>query len=191
MRRAIQLIALIIGLASASIGVAANAEKVARSLAVNQSLTASAKLQGQGELTWLGLKIYDAQLWITTPASDANPPFNFRSQNFALELRYARALGGEAIATRSLGEIQKLGLGTAEQHEQWLGHMRKAFPDVKKNDRITGVFSAERGVSFYVNDQLRHRVDDLTFAQAFFAIWFDPKTSAPKLRAALLGQSAT
>ena len=45
------------------------------------------------------------------------------------------------------------------------------------------------GVRFYVGDTLQHVVKDDAFAKAFFAIWLDPRTRNPQLRAQLLGEA--
>jgi len=39
----------------------------------------------------------------------------------------------------------------------------------------------------YVGDQLQHEIRDPEFAEAFFAIWLDPRTRDPELRQQLLG----
>ncbi|MNC84230.1 hypothetical protein D3C75_1386630 [compost metagenome] len=46
------------------------------------------------------------------------------------------------------------------------------------------------GVRFYAGTQLQHEVRDHDFARAFFAIWLDPRTRNPELRAQLLGAAA-
>jgi len=43
------------------------------------------------------------------------------------------------------------------------------------------------GCRFYVGDQLQHEIRDPEFAEAFFAIWLDPRTRDPELRQQLLG----
>src|SRR5690606_14871605 len=58
----------------------------------------SATLAGEGALRWLGLRIYDARLWVGQRGID---PGRLDATPFALELRYARALSGAAIAERS------------------------------------------------------------------------------------------
>ena len=45
------------------------------------------------------------------------------------------------------------------------------------------------GVRFYVGNTLQHVVKDDAFAKAFFAIWLDPRTRNPQLRAQLLGEA--
>jgi hypothetical protein len=135
---------------------------------------------GGGQLTFLGLAVYDGFYWATSPSFSTHAPF-------ALDLHYHREIPGERIATRSLAEIEKLGRGTAEQRRRWLDAMRGVFPDVRPGDRLTGVNVPGTGVRFFRNGVAAGRVDDVEFADAFFSIWLDPKTSRPDFRRSLLG----
>ncbi len=140
----------------------------------------AARLAGEGNYRWFGLKIYAAQLWVGEAGyrSDAT---------FALDLHYARNLNGAKIAEASRDEISKLGLGSETQRTAWLAGMTRLFPDVAEGDHLTGIFRPGQGARFYLNGKLQGEINDPQFAQAFFAIWLDPKTSAPELRKALLG----
>lgn len=145
------------------------------------------RLHGQGTLRWLGLKIYDAQLFA---------PAQFSSQAsferpFALELTYARNFSGQSIAERSLDEIKRLGIGSPAQHERWLAQMQAIFPNVSSGDRLRGLHQPGQGVSFYKNGQRIGNIQDAEFSRAFFAIWLDPKTAEPNLRSRLLGLAAS
>lgn len=136
---------------------------------------------GSGTMRWLGLRIYDAELWTSGHAVDD-------SRSFALSLRYARALKGAAIAERSVEEIAKLGIGSPAQRASWGESMRGLFPDVAEGDTLTGVHLPGWGARFFHNGRLLGEIEDAQFSRAFFAIWLDPRTSAPDLRAALLGE---
>ena len=93
---------------------------------------------------------------------------------------------GEDIARRSLDEMRRQGPVSDAQAQAWLAAMRAAFPDVKKGDRITGVHEPGVGARFFHNGEARPPVRDPVFAQRFFAIWLDARTSEPALREALL-----
>jgi hypothetical protein len=142
-----------------------------------------ARLQGRGRLSWFGLPIYDARLWVGA-RFDAG---RYDELPLALELVYARTLRGREIAERSLAEMERLGTITAPQGERWLAAMRQSFPDVARGDRITGMQHPGRAARFYVNGTLGGEVRDAAFARRFFAIWLAPQTSEPALRQALLG----
>jgi hypothetical protein len=145
-----------------------------------------AQKTGQGRLTWFGLKVYDAQLWV----SNNFDPAQYAQTPVLLELTYLRALNGADIAKRSHQEITKLGLGTEAQRGQWLVEMQRVFPDVKSGDALAGLLQPGRGMQFFRNGKALAQVDDPLFAQSFLAIWLHANTSAPQLRTQLLGATA-
>lgn len=145
------------------------------------------RLQGAGTLRWLGLKIYEARLF----APDRLHPTQFSQQPFALELTYARDFSGGSIAEKSVDEIRRLGLGNPGQHQAWRTQMLAIFPNVKAGDRIRGIHQPGSGAQFFHNGRPIGRIDDTEFAQAFFAIWLDPRTAEPTLRQELLGLTAS
>ena len=142
-----------------------------------------AHLSGQGSFRYFGLKIYDARLWVTGKGYAASAP---EAQPFALTLVYARGFEGKKIAQRSIDEIKKLQLGSVAQQQQWLQQMNEVLPDVKEGTELTGVYLPGRGVRFYLDGRYLNQIADPQFAHAFFAIWLDPKTTAPALRETLL-----
>jgi hypothetical protein len=151
-----------------------------------QNEISNARLSGQGNLRWFGLKIYDAQLWVDEQGYQPNAP---ASSKFALNLVYARDLYGDHIARTSIDEIRKLGFGTKEQHEVWLIRMKSLFPDVQEGSQISGINLPGHGARFYLNGNLLGEIADTEFARAFFAIWLDPRTSASSLRSSLLSSA--
>lgn len=88
----------------------------------------------------------------------------------------------------SLEEIQRLAGAhvSAGQLAQWRLQMQQAFVDVQPGASITGLYLPGQGCRFYVGGRLQHEVRDEAFAQAFFAIWLDPRTRNPELRQQLL-----
>jgi hypothetical protein len=162
----------------------AHAEPAAPPLPVEVAAEApGSHLQGQGRLTFLGMHIYDARLWVG-PAFAAE---DFERQAFALELVYGRSLDGKLIAERSLAEMKKVGTVSDAQAGRWLAQMTRLFPDVDRNDRITGLHRPGELARFFVNGKLCGDVADPEFARLFFGIWLSPRSSEPKLRQALLG----
>ena len=147
----------------------------------------AARLAGQGVFTYFGLSIYTAQLWVgpkgyRPAAKDAAP--------YVLDLRYARELDGRRIAEASAAQMEKIGAGSAAQRAAWLERMQAIFPDVREGSRLSGLFLPGEGVRFYRDGKPLATVADPAFAQAFFGIWLDSATTAPKLREALLRDAA-
>ncbi len=147
---------------------------------------AQARLLGSGTLRFLGLRVYDARLWVGPrfdPAAPAAAPL-------ALELEYARQLSGARIAERSLLEMRRVdGIG-AEQGARWLAALRALFPDVHPGDRLTAVQQPGAGLRFFLNARPIGELRDPDFAGRFVAIWLGPQTSEPALRRQLLGGAA-
>ncbi|MCA1937667.1 MAG: chalcone isomerase family protein [Dechloromonas sp.] len=133
--------------------------------------------RGQGSFRRFGFHVYDATLW-TGEVPDGPP--------LALRLDYRRKLSGQAIADASTTEMRRL-VGDVAQLAAWDQAMRRIFPDVRDGDHLLGVWRDD-GAYFYQNDALIGAVRDPAFARAFFGIWLDPRSSAPALRAALLGR---
>jgi hypothetical protein len=175
-------------LAAALLGAAA--PSAASTVAVPDSVASAlddARLAGEGELRWFGLKVYTAQLWVG--------PRGMRLERagalpFALQLSYATALKGLAIAERSVQEMERMGYGDTQRRSRWFADMKQLFPDVARGDRLTGVHEPGRGARFFHNDRPIGSVADPDFATAFFAIWLDERTVAPSLREALLRQAS-
>ena len=143
-----------------------------------------ARLLGSERLRFMGLKIYEARLWVGAQA----PGSDWAATPCALELRYARSLQGEQIAERSLKEMGRQGPVAAADAQRWLGHMKQIFPDVVEGDRITGFNLPGTGARFSLNGKPRGEVLEPEFARRFFGIWLSPQTSEPALREALLGR---
>jgi len=146
------------------------------------SLIPQMREAGYGRLTWFGLHIYDARLYVSGPGVRTDEPF-------ALLLRYARDLTGSRITGTSIDEMRRLGFGTEAEQRRWREQMATLFPDVKRGDELIGVSVPGRGAVFFLNGRRLGEVDDPMFARAFFAIWLDPRTRDAELRTRLLGEA--
>lgn len=148
-----------------------------------------ARLQGQSRLRFLGLKVYDARLWVAgSEAPDATALAQRWSElPLALDIRYLRTLKGSAIAERSLQEMQRQGAIDEPVAARWLARMTELFPDVHLSTRLTGVHRPGQSLRFYLNGRLRGEVAEADFARRFLGIWLSPQTSEPAMRSALLG----
>ena len=142
-----------------------------------------ARLHGDGRLSFLGLRVYDARLWTPAPLGAAD----WMRTPLALELEYARELQGSRIAERTLDEMRRQAEIPAPRRDTWLAELSRLFPDVRAGDRLTGVKRPGESARFYANGLWRGEVRDADFARLFFGIWLSEQTSEPGLRAALLG----
>lgn len=182
------LAACLIGLACWLAVVAPGTARADAAPATIATRIGEARLAGEGELRWLGLKVYAAQLW-SGPAGVKTDRLS--GQPMALELRYFTSLKGSTIAESSAREIARLGFGDAAQRERWSSQMAALFPDVARGDRLVGMVEPGRGTRFYYNDKPIGMIEGNDFVQAFFSIWLDERTQAPSLRESVLRRSAT
>ena len=152
---------------------------IARDLTYLDGALNSAMLQGSGRLTWWGFHVYDASLYRA-----GNPS----STEFALDIRYQKSLSGMSIANRSAEEMKKIGVPDA-QATLWGKELAGFMPDIESGQTLTAVYAPAQGTVFYHDGKRIAQVPGADFSKAFFGIWLDTKTSAPKLRKDLLGQS--
>lgn len=140
------------------------------------------RLIGKGRLTFWGFQVYDARLW----ALPGFKPDTLAAQPFALELAYLRGFDNQVVAERSITEMRRSAPISDAQAKIWIDEMMRALPDVKKGDRVMGIHRPGVGAQFLMNGKPTGEIRDAEFARLFFGIWLSPKTSEPKLRAALL-----
>lgn len=141
----------------------------------------SLKLRGGGLLRMYGFQIYNSFLW--TPNGEAFDP----NKPYALDIQYLRNFEGRKLAERSIDEMRAQSVGNDNVYPKWLAEMTRVFPNVKPDDRLTGVFTAERTARFFHNGRFTGEVKDAEFAAAFFGIWLSENTSQPRLRERMLG----
>jgi hypothetical protein len=140
---------------------------------------------GSGEMSWFGFSLYRATLWVAArPSADltADVPT-------ALQLDYQRDISRDRLVQASIDEMRRLGASDT-QLLRWEGELSRVFPDVKEGESIVGVHYPGRGASFFHRGQASGEIADADFARLFFAIWLDPRSSRPGLRAALLARPA-
>lgn len=143
-----------------------------------KSMMGQVQLQGLGRLNFWGFHIYDANLYRGASKD---------SQEFALELKYQKSFSGESIANRTIEEMKNLGVADT-QAASWGKELASALPNVEPGQTIAAVYIPRQGTSFFYEGKKISQIQGADFAKAFFGIWLDSKTSAPKLRADLLGQ---
>lgn len=141
------------------------------------------QLQGSGEMRWFGFALYSAKLWRSGDAWRLDLPH-------ALELTYRRSISDTQLVNASIDEMRRLGQRDETQLQRWRTQLERVFPSVREGDTIVGLHEPGRGARFYFNGKLNGEIDDAALAAAFFAIWLDPRTREPALRASLLAEAA-
>ncbi|QWE17709.1 chalcone isomerase family protein [Polynucleobacter sp. AP-Nino-20-G2] len=133
--------------------------------------------QGAGRLNFWGLHIYDATLYRSLGKD---------SSEFALDVRYQKSFSGKAIASRTVDEMKNIGVPES-QAMAWGKELAEILPNVEPGQTLTGVYSSQQGTTLFYEGKKIAQIPGADFSKAFFGIWLSPKTSAPKLRAELLG----
>jgi len=137
------------------------------------------QLQGQGRMTVWGFDVYDARLYVGDQRGQSG---------FALDINYLRTLKGSDITKSTIDEMQRLGVSEANR-SAWGKKLDGIFPNVVSGSSLTAIHVPGRGTVFLHNGKPAGEIAGDDFAKAFFSIWLDPKTAAPKLRTALIGQA--
>jgi hypothetical protein len=137
---------------------------------------------GGGQLTWLGLGIYDASLWTETGRY-----MGFvKGETVALSLWYQREFSRDQLLKITDTAWRKLGRDAAAR-ERWLARLKPLWSDVRPGDNVTTVVEPGGPTRFYSQLRLLGEVDDPEFGPAFLSIWLDPRSVVRDLRVQLLG----
>jgi hypothetical protein len=104
----------------------------------------------------------------------------------ALQLDYQRDIPRDRLVQTSVDEMRRLGASEA-QLQRWEPELRRVFPDVKEGEKHHRRALPGAGCSLLSSRPPRPaKCADADFARLFFAIWLDPRSRSPDLRAALL-----
>ena len=144
---------------------------------VNQQIN-QAEVVGEGRLIYWGFKLYDAQLFASKESKGG----------YALDLHYLRQFEAQALYQQTLEEMEKMGV-SKQKRALWDPQLSKAFKTVKKGDSITAIKKSRDLTQLFHNGQFMSEIRGEELTKAFFGIWLHPRTSVPKLRQSLLGDS--
>jgi hypothetical protein len=137
---------------------------------------------GGGQLSWLGMDIYDASLWTDTGRYEGFAD----GRTVALSLWYQRSFTRDELLGITNTAWRRLGVDQASR-ERWLAKLRDLWSDVQRGDNVTTVVESGGATRFYDESRYLGRVDDPTFGPAFLAIWLDARSVVRNLRVQLLG----
>ena len=140
---------------------------------------AQLKAVGTGQLTWWGIKVYDATLYARDGSYHPDHPH-------AIKITYQFGFSREQLARKSLEEIERI-FGAQPDYDELLQELQTVFRDVTHGDHILGVHYPGKSAEFFSEGVLLGRLENVRLAEAFFFIWLDPATRVPDLRAQMLG----
>lgn len=136
-------------------------------------------LVGEGDLKWLGMRVYHARLWSANSRWSAENPY-------ALGIQYKMNFSREELVKTTLEEMSRIGGRSMESVQKWEADLEEAFPDVKKGETIVAYRTPAGATRFYHNGVFRYEIANKSFARDFFSIWLDADTQTKDLRKALL-----
>jgi len=145
----------------------------------------AARLVGHGSFTRMGFHLYDAELFSVADRVSAN----WGTHPLVLDLRYARSFKSHTLVQRTLIEMTKLQMATEAERQRWADELARILPDVSEGQHLTGVYRPGDGTRFFSDGKPIGQITGDAFGRAFFAIWLDPRTSAPDLRADLISDA--
>lgn len=157
----------------------ASAQNIAASVSKNIE---NAKLIGESDLKFLGLKVYHISLW----SADANFSYD---KKFAIQIRYNMNFNKEELAQRSVDEIERLHALSESEKKSYYEKFLEIFASVKKGDEKVALFVPNQGVMMFYNNQLQGQISDKKLARLFVDIWLDERGSYPQVTKKVLGKN--
>jgi hypothetical protein len=153
----------------------------ARPPEVTQALPNSQQV-GQAQYRALSVLLFSAETWAAGGDFSWNEPF-------ALTLTYHRNARASTLINRSIREMSGRGAGSAQSLAPLRAQLARCFPDVARNDRITGVSTSPDSARFYYNGAHRCDIRWPGFRRHFFGIWLAGRDGpAAEISAQLRGE---
>jgi hypothetical protein len=141
---------------------------------------------GHGTLSWFGLRIYEARLWLPDGQWSGLEP----GRPVALSLAYERRFSRAELIKITTGEFGRLGLADPDARARWSERLGTLWRDVAPGDTMTALIVPGGETRFYDGNRLLGAIEDPAFGPAYLSIWLDPRSAVRDLRAQLLGLGA-
>lgn len=129
-----------------------------------KSLLGQPQEVGAGQFRYLGLKVYDAQMFAPKGQGFA------RDGAYALEIEYARKIRRKVLLNASMDELQRIE-GARGDHVVIREKLTACYRDIRPGDRIVAAPKSADAVTFWVNGTqtcvLRHN----GFRDRYMGIW--------------------
>jgi len=142
----------------------------------------SPKLIGEGTLKVLMWEVYDLRLY-----TDGSP-FSWNNK-FMLEFDYSRELKKKSVIDASLKEFKLQPNVTNKDIQAWEVYLEQVIQPVQKGTKARVMWVPAGQIIFNYEGSPPSNIENEDFARAFLNIWLGEKTSRPKLRSQLLGDS--
>lgn len=152
---------------------------------VPAAVQANWQLVGEGEFSYLFWDLYQAQLF----SPDGRFVDYQQSKPLKLELTYQRDITVADFVDATLAQWEQQHGQLSADKKRWGGLLGNIWRDVKTGDRLACVYLPSGHTEFFLNDAPLGVIEDQAFGPLFLDIWLGTNTTAPKLRARLLGQA--
>ncbi|WP_170326267.1 hypothetical protein [Ruegeria arenilitoris] len=135
------------------------------------------QLRGTATFRYLGLPLYDAQLF--TPGGAA---FSWK-QDFGLQLQYRRNVSQKALVNSTLDEMQRIGRAAPVRDQ-----LQTCFKAVNKGDRYLAVSEGPNKVSFWLNGRKTCTMSYPGIKRSFMSVFLGENTRSAAFTQRLRGQ---
>ncbi len=136
-----------------------------------------AELRGAATYRYLGLPLYDAQLFTQDGA-----PLNW-GQDFGLELQYRRNVSKKALINSTLDEMKRIGHAAPVRDQ-----LEVCFDAVTKGDRFLAVSEGPNKVDFWLNGRKTCTMSYPGITRSFMSIFLGDNTRSAAFTQKLRGQ---
>lgn len=143
------------------------------------------QLVGQGQFNYLFWDVYQARLF----SADGRFSDYQQTKPLKLELTYQRDIAVADFVDATLDQWKQQHGQLSADKKRWGELLGTIWRDVKNGDRLACVYLANGHTEFFLNDKPLGLIEDQAFGPVFLDIWLGVNTTAPKLRARLLGQA--
>ena len=126
--------------------------------------------------------LYKAELFGQTPSYQAD------TSPIALKITYLRDIDKEDLIEATLYQWDHIGYEN-EAIPDWVTQLEQIWPDIKEGSQLTIRVHHDGASDFYDATSKIGSMTDPQFGKAFLAIWLSDKTSEPKLRTQLIGET--
>jgi hypothetical protein len=142
-------------------------------------IVSPAQLLGQARFTWLGIHIYDANLWSNAA------PFAWSSP-LALQLTYAMGIDGDDLLDTTMKEITRIE-GASADLPQLKQVLAKCMGTVAEGDSYTAASASADRLTMWLNGTQTCDVTYPGVKQRFLGIWLADNSRSPDLSRQLCG----
>jgi hypothetical protein len=139
------------------------------------------KLVGKAQFSVLFWDIYQSRLYTPSGVFDGVKPA------VLFEITYQKDITSKDLIERTVEQWQHLAVAENE-YKPYIKSLTTLWPDITAGDQLA-LSVGDNESYFYFNKKYIGKIDGQGFSALFLDIWLSPKTSQPKLRQQLLGQT--